>query len=91
MHHPFSVTVWTCTFLPEVALLDIGMPGMNGYETGRRVRELRELQNIVLVSVSGWGQEEDQQRTAEAGFRAHLIKPVDPAALQELLASLRTG
>ena len=79
------------TFLPEVVLLDIGMPGMNGYETGRRVRELHGSEKAVLVALTGWGQEEDRRRSDEAGFHAHLVKPVDPAALEELLASLRAG
>lgn len=87
-HDGRSAIEQAATFLPDVALLDIGMPGMNGYDTGRRVRELRGLEKVVLVALTGWGQEEDQQRTEEAGFYAHLVKPVDLAALQELLASL---
>jgi PAS domain S-box-containing protein len=79
------------TFMPDVALLDIGMPGLNGHDTGRRVRELQGLEKIVLIAVTGFGQGEDRQRTAEAGFHTHLVKPVDPAALQEVLASLVTG
>ena len=77
------------TFVPDVALLDIGMPGMSGYEVGRRVRELQGLEKVVLIALTGWGQGEDRERSKEAGFYAHLVKPVDPAALQELLASLR--
>lgn len=62
---------------------------MNGYETGRRVRELPGLEKIVLIALTGWGQEEDRKRTESAGFHAHLIKPVDPAAIQKVFASLQ--
>ncbi len=77
------------TFRPDAVLLDIGMPGMNGYETGRRLRELPGLDKAVLIALTGWGQEEDRQRSKEAGFHAHLVKPVDPGALEGLLASLQ--
>ncbi len=88
-HDGPSAIEQAATFFPDVVLLDLGMPGMNGYEAGRRVRELRGLEKVVLVALTGWGQEEDRQRSAAAGFHAHLVKPVDPGALQELLASLR--
>ena len=74
-------------FKPEVIFLDLGMPGMDGYETARRVRQLSGLEHVKLVALTGWGQEEDRRRTQEAGFDAHLVKPVNPAALQELMAS----
>jgi CheY-like chemotaxis protein len=74
-------------YRPAVVLLDIGMPGMNGYEVARRVRERPELRDILLVALTGWGQEEDRRRSAEAGFDRHLVKPVDPEVLQGLLAS----
>ncbi|MES1244278.1 MAG: ATP-binding protein [Acidobacteriota bacterium] len=75
-------------YRPAVALLDIGMPGMDGYEVARRVREKPELQDIVLVALTGWGQEEDRRRSTQAGFDRHLVKPVDPEVLQGLLASV---
>ena len=75
-------------FRPEVVLLDVGLPGMNGYEVGRRMREMPEAKGAVLVAQTGWGQDEDRRRSAEAGFDAHLVKPVDPAALQKILSSL---
>ncbi|MGH9868689.1 MAG: ATP-binding protein [Candidatus Polarisedimenticolia bacterium] len=78
------------SFAPEVALLDIGMPGMNGYELARRLRALPGLQEIVLVSVTGWGQEEDRRRSHEAGFDLHLTKPADLAAIEQILASLES-
>ena len=79
------------SFLPEVIFLDIGMPGMDGYETGRRVRELQGLEGVVLIALTGWGQQEDRQRTTETGFHDHLVKPVDPYVLQKLLSLLQTG
>jgi CheY-like chemotaxis protein len=78
-------------FRPDVALLDIGMPKMNGYDVARRLDEQPWGRDIVLIAVTGWGQTEDKQRTLEAGFDHHLVKPVDPAALAALLASLESG
>jgi two-component system CheB/CheR fusion protein len=71
---------------PEVVLLDIGMPGMDGYEVARRLREQKETR-LLLVALTGWGQERDRQRSQEAGFDHHLTKPVDPSQLQQVLAS----
>lgn len=73
------------TFRADVILLDIGMPRLNGYEAARRIRELH-LQSVRLVALTGWGQEEDRRRSEKAGFDAHLVKPVDLAALTKLLA-----
>ncbi len=75
-------------FRPDVVLLDIGMPRLNGYEAARRIREQPWGEAVVLVALTGWGQEEDRRRSAEAGFDPHLVKPVDPAALEALLAGL---
>jgi len=72
------------TFLPDIVLLDIGMPGMNGYDVARRIRERGSVQP-VLVALTGWGQAKDKQRAAEAGFDHYLVKPVERAALQKLL------
>jgi CheY-like chemotaxis protein/two-component sensor histidine kinase len=77
-------------FQPDVILLDIGMPGLNGYETARRVRGEPWGEKVVLVALSGWGQEEDRRRSQEAGFQSHLVKPVEPAALGKLLAQFQT-
>lgn len=74
------------SYQPAVVLLDIGMPGMDGYEVARRVRERRDLDHVTLIAVTGWGQEEDQRRSREAGFDHHLVKPVDLEALRALLA-----
>jgi PAS domain S-box-containing protein len=76
---------------PDVVLLDIGMPKLNGYDTARRIREQPWGQNMVLVAVTGWGQEEDKRRSQEAGFNTHLVKPVDPTALEKLLTGLQAG
>jgi CheY-like chemotaxis protein len=73
---------------PTLLFLDIGMPGLNGYEVARRIRRDPEFCDVVLVALTGWGQEEDRRRTREAGFDHHLVKPVDLGALQALLASL---
>jgi CheY-like chemotaxis protein len=70
-----------------VVLLDIGMPGMDGYEVARRVRENPDFHNLTLIALSGWGQEEDRHRSRDAGIDHHLVKPVDVGALERLLAS----
>jgi CheY-like chemotaxis protein/two-component sensor histidine kinase len=74
------------TFRPDVVLLDIGMPKMNGYEVARHIRQLSCGKDLLLVALTGWGQEEDKRRALEAGFDHHLTKPVEPAALEKLLA-----
>jgi PAS domain S-box-containing protein len=72
-------------FRPEIVLLDLGMPGMDGFEVARRLRAMREGREVLLVAQTGWGQEEDRRRTREAGFDAHFAKPLDMAALMQLL------
>jgi PAS domain S-box-containing protein len=73
---------------PDVVLLDIGLPKLNGHDVCRRVREQAWGKNIVLIAVTGWGQEEDRRKSHEAGFDGHLVKPVDHERLSELLRSL---
>jgi PAS domain S-box-containing protein len=73
---------------PDVVLLDIGMPKLNGYETCRRIRAEPWGQRMVLIALTGWGQEQDRRRTGDAGFDAHVVKPVDPNALLTLLGQL---
>ena len=75
-------------FRPDLVLLDIGLPRMDGYDAAVRIRQNANGRELVLVAVTGWGQEEDRRRTREAGFDAHLTKPVDMAALARLLATL---
>ena len=71
---------------PDVILLDIGMPGLDGYETCRLIREQPWGQGITVIALTGYGQEEDRQRTRDAGFDDHLAKPVDLEALITVLA-----
>jgi DNA-binding response OmpR family regulator len=75
-------------FQPEVILLDLGLPKVNGYEACRRIREQPWGKEIFLVALTGWGQEDDRRRTAEAGFDHHLVKPVDLTTLTGLLAAV---
>ena len=72
-------------FKPDVVLLDIGLPQMNGYEVARRLRQLKGFEKIKLIALTGYGQSEDRQQALAAGFDAHLAKPVDLAALERLL------
>jgi CheY-like chemotaxis protein len=73
---------------PDAVLLDIGLPKINGYEVARRVRAEPWGKDVVLIALTGWGQEEDRRRSHEAGFDGHLVKPADPVALAQLLHSL---
>ncbi len=73
---------------PELVFLDIGMPGMDGYEVARRLRATPGLEKVVLVALTGWGQKSDRLRSAEAGFDRHLVKPLEEKALKEVLAGL---
>jgi CheY-like chemotaxis protein len=75
-------------FRPDVAILDIGMPKLNGYDAARRIRAHESGKNTVLVAMTGWGQEEDRRRSKEAGFAHHLVKPVDPESLMNVLYDL---
>jgi len=76
---------------PEVVLLDIGMPKVNGYDTCSRIRREPWGADMLLVALTGWGQEDDRRRTAEAGFNQHMVKPVDAGALLKLLDSLSSA
>jgi PAS domain S-box-containing protein len=76
------------TFEPDVAILDIGMPGLNGYEVCRRMRERPWAGATAFIALTGWGQEQDKQRASEAGFAFHLVKPVDSRDLDRLLAGM---
>jgi signal transduction histidine kinase/ActR/RegA family two-component response regulator len=79
----------TTKLQPDVILLDIGLPRLNGYEAARKIRELHgQPSRPLLVALTGWGQDEDRRRSEEAGFDAHLVKPVDEAALGKLLDDL---
>lgn len=76
------------SYRPQTVLLDIGLPGMDGYEVARRARQLPRGRDLTLVAVTGWGQAEDRRRSKEAGMDHHLVKPVDIAALEKLLATV---
>jgi CheY-like chemotaxis protein len=72
-------------FRPDIVLLDIGMPGIDGYEVARRLRTLAKARPMRIVAVTGWGQEGDRERSREAGFDLHLVKPVDANELSRAL------
>src|SRR5262249_44835156 len=70
---------------PGVVLLDIGLPGIDGYEVARRLRRQAGLDTVLLIAVTGYGQESDRLQSREGGFDHHLVKPLDLAALRQLL------
>ena len=78
-------------FHPELVLLDIGMPGMSGYEVARNLRRLPEFEATRLIAITGWGQDEDRRKSSEAGFDRHMVKPIEPEALAHIVAALDVG
>jgi CheY-like chemotaxis protein len=72
-------------FRPDIVLLDIGMPGLDGYEVARRLRMLKKDRTFRIIAVTGWGQESDRQKSQDAGFDVHLVKPVDRNELVQVL------
>jgi CheY-like chemotaxis protein len=76
-------------FRPQVVFLDIGMPGMDGYEVANRLGRQSDLDRPLLVALTGWGQQEDRRRSHAAGFHHHLVKPAEPGDLEALLADLK--
>jgi CheY-like chemotaxis protein len=78
-------------FRPELVLLDIGLPKLNGYDVARRIRQETWGRDVILVALTGWGQDEDRHRSQEAGFNLHIVKPVELAALEKLLAGLKSA
>jgi DNA-binding response OmpR family regulator len=87
-HDGRSAVDLAASFRPEVMLLDLGLPDIEGYEVARRVRSNASLARPCLVALTGWGAEEHRRKTTEAGFDEHLVKPVDFAKLKILLARL---
>jgi CheY-like chemotaxis protein len=73
---------------PEIVLLDIGLPGFDGFEVAKRVRQEPSLDHMVLVAMTGYGQESDRQRSHDAGFDHHLSKPADFGKVQQILATI---
>jgi signal transduction histidine kinase/ActR/RegA family two-component response regulator len=90
-HDGLEVLEVAASFRPDVILLDIGMPKLNGYETARRIRQQAWGSNVLLVAQTGWGQEDDKRLSKEAGFDVHMVKPVDPTALEKLLTELQAS
>ena len=74
--------------MPDVILLDIGLPVMDGYAVARTVRDLPELSHVYLAAVTGWGQEEDRRKAREAGFDSHFTKPLSPTVLEDVLGTI---
>jgi PAS domain S-box-containing protein len=89
VHGGLEVLEAALRFLPDVILLDIGLPGMNGYEVAARIRQERLLDQTLLVALTGWGSEADKRAAIEAGFDIHLTKPVGPDALMDVLARVK--
>lgn len=76
------------SYKPALVLLDIGMPGMDGYDVARQIRQHPEARDVTLIALTGWGQPDDRRRARRAGFDDHLTKPLDMGALQRALAAL---
>jgi len=88
-HDGLEAVALAAEFRPNVVLLDIGLPKLNGYDAARRIREQAGGGEIVLVALTGWGQEEDRRLSRDAGFDHHITKPVDFATLRQLIAGLK--
>ena len=73
------------SFHPQVVLMDLGMPGMSGFDVARQARAIPHCQDAVFIALTGWGQDEDRRRSRDAGFDHHLLKPVNFGALEVLL------
>lgn len=80
-----KATAW----VPDVVLLDIGLPRMNGYDVCRTIREQAWGKNVAMIALTGWGQDEDRRKSEEAGFDGHLVKPVEHASLVQTLAACK--
>ncbi|HJQ81172.1 MAG TPA: PAS domain S-box protein [Lacipirellulaceae bacterium] len=87
-HHGPAALEIAQNYRPDMIFLDIGMPGMDGYEVARRLRQHPDLKNVMLAALTGWGQQEDRRRSAEAGFDHHLVKPPEPKVVESLLGDL---
>jgi CheY-like chemotaxis protein len=85
-HDSLEALAQAASFAPELCLLDIGLPEMDGYELARRLRRHPATAGATLVAVTGYGQDQDRRNSAQAGFDHHLVKPVDMAALEKILA-----
>jgi CheY-like chemotaxis protein len=90
-HDGFSALAAARTFKPDVVLTDLGLPRMSGYQLAQELRRLPEMRHVAIIAVSGYGQEADRNRTNEAGFSRHLVKPINPLELGEILAQHAVG
>jgi PAS domain S-box-containing protein len=89
LYDPLEALARGADFVPDLAFFDVGMPGLNGYELARRFREQPWGRDTLLVALTGWGQEEDRRRSAEAGFDVHVVKPIDFDRIEELCQQAR--
>jgi CheY-like chemotaxis protein len=89
VHDGLQAVEEASAFRPDLVLLDIGMPRLNGYDAARRIRAERWGKSTLIVAMTGWGQDEDKRRASEAGFDRHFTKPVDPGDIEKLIAGLR--
>ncbi len=87
-HDGLEAVEAAATFRPDLILLDIGLPKLNGYDACRRIRQQPWSKGTFIAALTGWGQEEDRRRSTEAGFNLHIVKPVDLPALEKLLGGL---
>jgi len=78
-------------FQPDVIVLDVGMPGLDGLEAARRIRRQLNGKQVILIAVTGWGNDSNKRESAEAGFDVHLVKPVDPMTIVNVLDKIRAG
>ena len=90
-HDGLEAVAMAAEVRPDLILLDIGLPQINGYEAARRIREQAWGKDVVLIALTGWGQDEDRQRSLESGFDGHMVKPLHPDTLASLLAELPFG
>ena len=79
------------TFQPDFIFLDIGLPGLNGYDVARNLRQLPSTQRSILVAITGWGQAGDKRRAREAGFDHHVVKPVEPTEIHAILTRIHVA
>jgi CheY-like chemotaxis protein len=89
VHDGFAALEAAEQFKPEAVLLDIGLPEMDGYDTARMMRELPSCKDILIIAVTGWGQDDDREKGRLAGFDHHVVKPADSATLMQLLSTAR--
>ncbi len=87
-HDGVAAVETASSFRPEIVLLDIGLPKLNGYEAARKIRSEDWGKSMYLMALTGWGQDKDRERSKEAGFDCHLVKPIDPVELMKRLADV---